>query len=322
MAHYEKRGDKWRAIVQRKGSPRRTRTFATKALAERWARSIEHTIDKGDSVVRPEGSLSALIKRYIEEVSDNREVGGKWERLRLSRFDNDLGHLRVDTDMVGEFIRWRDRRLKQVTSSTVRRELVVISAMFNYAKKEWRINVKNPMSEITWPAEGKPRTRRISLEEEQELLDKMGFDWDTPPTMLKTYVPWVFIFALETAMRIGEILSLTWDQVHEKWVHLSKTKNGDERDVPLSSRARRVLECMPRDGMTIFKIRPPSFDVQWRKIRPEGLHFHDTRATALSRLAPKFQPMELAKISGHRDLNMLLNTYYRPTPEELADRLD
>ena len=322
MAYFEKRGESWRAVVQRKGSQKRTRTFATKALAERWARNIEYTIDKGESVARAEGTLSALIHRYMEEVSDNREVGGKWERLRLARFNNDLGHLRVDTDMVDAFIKWRDNRSKVVTSATVRRELVVISGMFNYARKEWRINVKNPMAEITWPPKSKPRTRRISPEEEQELLDKMGFDWNKPPTMLKTYVPWVFIFALETAMRVGEILSLTWEQVHGKWVHLSKTKNGDTRDVPLSSRARRVLECMPRDGMTIFKVRPHSFDVQWRRVRPEGLHFHDTRATALTRLATKFQPMELAKISGHRDLNMLLNTYYRPTPEELADRLD
>ncbi len=322
MAYFEKRGDSWRAVIQRKGSRKQTRTFATKAMAERWARHIEHSIDLGDTPQPAKGTLALLIRRYMEEVSDNREVGGKWERLRLGKFERDLGDLKIDSDMVGEFIKWRDDRLKEVTSSTVRRELVVISAMFNYAKKEWRINVKNPMADITWPSEGKPRTRRISPEEEQALLDKMGFDWDKPPVLLKDYIPWVFIFALETAMRCGEILSLTWEQVHEKWVHLDKTKNGDTRDVPLSSKARRVLEKMPKDGLTIFKIRSGSFDTQWRKIRPAGLHFHDTRATALSRLAPKFQPMELAKISGHRDLNMLLNTYYRPTPEELADRLD
>ena len=322
MAYFEKRGDSWRAVVQRKGSRKRTRTFTTKALAERWARHIEHSIDTGDAPVPAKGTLAALIRRYMEEVSDNREVGGKWERLRLLKFERDLGNLRIENDMVGEFIKWRDARLKEVTSSTVRRELVVISAMFNYAKKEWRVNVKNPMTEMTWPKEGKPRTRRVSPEEEQQLLDKMGFDWNKPPVLLKDYIPWVFIFALETAMRSGEILSLTWDQVHGKWVHLSKTKNGDERDVPLSSRARKVLEMLPKDGLTVFKIRPGTFDTQWRKVRPEGLHFHDTRATALTRLAPKFQPMELAKISGHRDLNMLLNTYYRPTPEELADRLD
>jgi hypothetical protein len=31
--------------------------------------------------------------------------------------------------------------------------------------------------------------------------------------------------------------------------------------------------------------------------------------------------MELAKVSGHKDLRILLNTYYRVTAEELADKL-
>lgn len=149
----------------------------------------------------------------------------------------------------------------------------------------------------------------------------MGFDWAKPPTTVKSYVPWVMLFALETAMRLGEILTLEWGQVAEKWVTLDKSKNGDSRTMPLSQKARRVIATMPKVGARVFMIRPGTFDTYWRAIRPDGLNFHDTRATALSRLAPKFQPMELAKISGHRDLNMLLNTYYRPTPEELADRL-
>lgn len=322
MAYYEKRGDSWRAVVQRKGSPKRTRTFATKAAAERWARNIEHTIDKGESVVRPVGTIGNLMQRFSDEVSEHREKSGRWEIIRIQRMVEEIGDTKLDGDMVSALIEWRNRRMKVVQGSSVRRDVSLLSSIFTHAQKEWRIQVANPCKSVTWPAPNKARTRRISLEEEQELLDKMGFDWDTPPTLLKTYMPWVMIFALETAMRLSEILTLTWPQVHEKWVVLEKTKNGDSRTVPLSSRARRVLSMMPKGGTTIFRIAPSTFDVQWRRVRPDGLHFHDTRATALSRLAPKFQPMELAKISGHRDLNMLLNTYYRPTPEELADRLD
>lgn len=223
--------------------------------------------------------------------------------------------------MVPGLIQWRNERLKQVKSSSVRRELVVISAVFTHARKEWRIAIKNPLKEMRWPKDNPARKRRISPVEEQQLLDSMGFDWAKPPTILKSYTPWVFLFALETAMRLGEILSLEWGQVAEKWVTLDKTKNGDSRVVPLSSRARQIIETMPKVGKRVFMVRPGTFDQYWRDVRPAGFHFHDTRATALSRLAPKFQPMELAKISGHRDLNMLLNTYYRPTPDELADRL-
>ena len=54
----------------------------------------------------------------------------------------------------------------------------------------------------------------------------------------------------------------------------------------------------------------------------ENLHFHDARREALTRLAKIYSPMELAKISGHRDLRILLNTYYAPTVEDLADKLE
>ena len=50
----------------------------------------------------------------------------------------------------------------------------------------------------------------------------------------------------------------------------------------------------------------------------EDLHFHDTRREALSRLAKKVDVMTLAKISGHRDIKILLNTYYAPDMSDVA----
>lgn len=322
MAYFEKRGDSWRAVIQRKNSTKQSKTFQTKAAAERWARDIEYRLDNGISMTTAKGTLGWLMSKYAGEVSMNKEKGSRWEVIRLRRFTREFGTLKINTDMSARLIQWRDKRLETVTEGTVKREFGLLSAVFTHARKEWRIAVTNPLHEIRWPKDNPARIRRIMPDEEEAILNLWNFSWDTPPTMLKTYVPWIFLFALETAMRRGEILSLTWEQVHEKWVQLDKTKNGDSRTVPLSKKARRIIECMPKAGERVFMVRPGTFDMYWRQRRPEGLHFHDTRATALSRLAPKFQPLELAKISGHRDLNMLLNTYYRPTPEELADRLD
>ena len=53
----------------------------------------------------------------------------------------------------------------------------------------------------------------------------------------------------------------------------------------------------------------------------EDLHFHDSRAEALTRMARKVDVMTLAKISGHKDLRMLQNVYYRESPEEIAQRI-
>ena len=51
------------------------------------------------------------------------------------------------------------------------------------------------------------------------------------------------------------------------------------------------------------------------------LHFHDTRAEALTRLSRKVDVLTLARISGHKDLRILSNVYYRESAAEIAERL-
>lgn len=53
----------------------------------------------------------------------------------------------------------------------------------------------------------------------------------------------------------------------------------------------------------------------------DGLTFHDARGTALTLLAKKVDCMTLAKISGHKDVSLLMSTYYRATPGEIALKL-
>ena len=51
------------------------------------------------------------------------------------------------------------------------------------------------------------------------------------------------------------------------------------------------------------------------------LNFHDTRHEATTRLAKKLPIQDLAKVTGHKDLKMLMR-YYNPTVQELAQRLN
>jgi integrase len=113
--------------------------------------------------------------------------------------------------------------------------------------------------------------------------------------------------------------------VKERYAHLPMTKNGTARDVPLSSKAKAILARLPKDSDKCFGMTSANLDAIFRRAKArvgiDDLHFHDTRAEALTRLAKIFSPMETAKISGHKDLRILLNTYYRVTAEELADKL-
>jgi len=99
------------------------------------------------------------------------------------------------------------------------------------------------------------------------------------------------------------------------------------RFVPFTKKALRLLRLLDtwakaaeRDAF--FTISSASLDTLFRKVRDrlliENLHFHDSRAAALTRLSKKMDVFRLSKISGHKDLNQLIEAYYRETAEDIA----
>lgn len=127
---------------------------------------------------------------------------------------------------------------------------------------------------------------------------------------------------------------MKWEDVNfeKSTAFLPKTKNGFARTIPLSSMAVKILkhlESVKNEGNpTVFQVKSGSHDVIFCKMKElagladEDLHFHDTRREALSRLAKKVDVMTLAKISGHRDIKILLNIYYAPDMSDEAELLD
>ena len=92
---------------------------------------------------------------------------------------------------------------------------------------------------ISKPRAPRARDRRLEAGELERLLSACENKWFRA----------VILFAIETGMRRGEILSLTWEGVHlgKRYVHLPDTKNGDSRDVPLSPQALELLGDLPRN---------------------------------------------------------------------------
>ncbi|MDW9227037.1 phage integrase family protein [Burkholderia cepacia] len=181
------------------------------------------------------------------------------------------------------------------------------------------------------PTEPEPRKRRITDAEIGLLLERLGYQDDETPATKSARIGAMLVFAIETAMRAGEIEGMMWDAVDlkKRYVHLPRTKTGVARDVPLSPRALAVLKQLDPlkkefDG-NVFGVDAPSRDALFRKAKTAAalsdLHFHDARREALTRLSKIFNVMELAKISGHRDLRILQTVYYAPHAADLADKL-
>ena len=330
MATYRKRSGGWRAEVCKKGI-RESATYPTKAEATAWATQREAEILAG--VSSKGGSSSTLkeaLEKYKKEVTPTK-AGRRWEEIRIEKFIREIPFVGEKISDVGEEVvaEWRDARLKEVDSPSVRREMGLLSAVFEQAKREWRWIARNPLREVKRPPNNRHRDRRISPAEEQTLLDEMGYIEGQPPQTKTQELAYAFLLAIETAMRQGEILGLTKDRVHldKRYVALDSTKNGDARSVPLSRRAVDLLRILvdAAKGEEVFTVSSKSADMLFRKARDRtdivDLRFHDTRHEATTRLARKLDVLDLARMTGHRDPRYLM-VYYNATATEVASRLD
>lgn len=338
----------WQAKVRREGYPPQSKSFRTKAEAEAWARAQETEMDRGawrDRSKADSTTLFKLLERYSKDVAPTKR-GAEAEKIRLKTLMRDnLAKYKLSALSPLVLADWRDRRLAAgAAGSTVNRELNIISAVMNWARRELMIEVENPVSAIRRPPQGQARDRRLEDGEEQRLLEALGdHSGENAREDGKKYRqgarnPWlrpIVQFALETAVRRGELLSLTWDNVDTKRqvALLPLTKNGEARMVPLSSRAIAVLEGLlqEKDGVKPLRVGPVfpitanalklGFERAVKRAEIEDLHFHDLRHEATSRLAEKLPNLiELAAVTGHKDLRML-KRYYHPRAEDLAKKL-
>lgn len=337
MATIRKKGVyQYHVQIRRKGFPSQTRTFISRPEAEIWARQIEAEMDRGIFIDRSEAeknTLHDILSRYRDEVSPQKK-GSDIEQLRINGLLKD--HFLVANKMAAIssklIAQWRDERLKSVSGSTVNRELNIISAVINHARKEWGVHMDNPVALIRRPQNEKARERRLEEGEEAALLSALEGSRNEDGTFGPgTRNPWIkplVMLALETAMRRGELLALRWDEVDTKRqvARILDSKNGEARSIPLSSRAVAVLEALPRsiDGRvfpTTEDAVKKAFSRACEASKLEDLHFHDLRHEATSRLAEKLpNVIELAAVTGHKDLRML-KRYYHPRAEDLARKL-
>lgn len=319
MGTVEPRGKKHRAKVRKDGVAL-SETFNTKAAAWAWVHETERKVASGQKHVFDKRTLGDLLERYAEEVSPKKK-GVKWEQTRIQWFlRQKIAGTRLSDLSSSALAAWRDSRLKQVSGETIRRDVALLSHALSVAKKEWNWLDENPLSNVSRP-KGNPGRERIATDEEIERLCHVAdYVVGRPAGTATARTAAAFVFAIETGCRGGEVCSITPESVRNRTVRLAQTKNGDGRVVALSARAQQVL----RDVDGNFGVTVRQKDALFRKVREkagiEGLNFHDSRHTAITRLARKLNPLELARMVGHRDLSMLLR-YYNESAEEIAKRL-
>ncbi|WP_311030478.1 integrase [Mesorhizobium koreense] len=328
MATIRRLRGRWQAQVRRKGLAPRAKSFNAKSDAEKWARNLEAELDRcgvlPDTRLAERMTVRELLARYVKEITPlKRSASSEGYRVK-ALMKRDIAHRTLAMLSSADVARYRDQRLQTVATSSVIRELNTLAHAIDIARKEWGVHLaQNPVRMVRRPSAPRGRDRRLSGDEEKRLLE--ACDAGRSPHMRP-----LIILAIETAMRQGELLSLTWDDVDrdKRIAHLNLTKNGESRDVPLSSRALAALDALKqlRADKRVVPSTKSALQQCWGHLRERAgapdLHFHDLRHEAVSRLLERgLNIIETATISGHKELRML-QRYSHLRAVDLVDRLD
>lgn len=334
MATLRKRNGKWQAQVRRAGLAPRVHTFLTKADAQRWIRQTELELDRTALAFDPAAlermTVADLITRYRAEVTPGKR-GKRDETKRLDVFlEYPWAALPLAKATAQVFARHRDQRARVVKPGTIIRELGLLRAIFETARREWDIPLlENPLAKVRKPKAPQGRDRRLRAGELRTVLDAAAGcrnDWLVPCIRL----------AVETGMRRGEILAVRKGDVDvaQALLTIPETKTGISRRIPLTDAAVALFEDrMCADMVTtdlLFPVSANAFRLAWERykrrasrVSPEiaSLRFHDLRHEAISQFFEwGLSVPEVATISGHRDLRMLFR-YTHLKPEDIRTKL-
>ena len=335
MAYYRKCKAGWRVQIDKR-DVRKSATFGTKAAAQAWAAQEEAAILSGATSRWPRKTLADALHRYALEITPAKR-GARAELLRLTAIERHYPALagkllhEITADDLGK---WRDSRLLKITPASVQRDINILRHVWTVASTEWAWTPSpTPWKAVRLPAEAPPRDRRMGWREIRRLMRRCDYRTGVPPVTGVQGVAWALLVSLRTAMRAGEIMGLTVGAVdlRKRVVTLEDHKTAHavgRRLVPLTPQGARVLGWLvPHAGADgrLFALASASLDTLFRRVRDSVLlgdvHFHDARATALTMMSRRVDVLTLARISGHRDLSLLLRVYYRETAQEIAARL-
>jgi len=345
---------KWNVQVRRQGYEPRSKSFLAKSDALEWARGIERQLDRQelgpDKRALKDITLAELVERYRDEVLPKKR-SCRTETIELNRFLRyPIAKKSLFDLQPRDFAQHRDQRLKEASKITgrpilarsLKRQLAPLYHLFEVARREWHIEVSNPLEGLYLKVQDDKRQRRLRPGEEQRLLLEAGkltlLDGSPNP-----FTGPIIEFALQTAMRQGEILAIEFHHIdfERSLLLIPVSKNGHSRVIPLTARAVELLRdavAAPVCAETIkagrsagsrhlrsligprfvtpttrvFPVDAEALKSNWVRICKRAtpaivdLHFHDLRHEAVSRLFELGLSIpEVASISGHRTPTML-----------------
>lgn len=207
--------------------------------------------------------------------------------------------------------KYQSERLVKNKPASVNKTIAILKHMLSKAEEWEMINeeVLKKVRKVKQIPENNKRLRFLSSEECQGLFN-----------VCDVHLKPIVITALNTGMRRGEILNLTWDQVDLKhgFILLEITKNGERREIPINETLRQTLEALPRyikspyvfwhgEKGKLYKGIKKSFKSALRRAGIKNFTFHDLRHCFASHLVMAGCDLKtVQELLGHKTLTMTL----------------
>jgi integrase len=345
MASIFLRSGKWRAQVRRAGMPAISETFTTKVDAQRWARAKETEFDRAD--FNPAGAtmtFEELVDIY-KEMTRTRP-GGTTKQWTVGRLQEGLGHLRMTELTKRAFLDYAQRRVREGAGpATLLQDFTYLRTVLRFGGPMADVEdltaaalvqfaaARDVLIHAGKAAASEKRERRPT---DEELAQLEEYFFDRPRSRLPMWD--MTLFAIATAMRLGEIVRIEWEDFDER----ARTVIIRDRKDPKKKKGNDGAVPLLRDVVVVKgeKIDPVEIMLQQRTARNrvgrvfpyatntltlaftrateacgiEDLHFHDLRHDAVSRLFEAgYRIEEVALVSGHKSWkNLQRYTHLRP----------
>jgi integrase len=220
------------------------------------------------------------------------------------------------------------KRLEEVSAAKVNIDYGCLKASFNRAV-QYRMVGSNPFKPVKRLRIPDQPPSFLTRAEFDKLLSVIGDE------LFKSLV----IVAVCTAMRLGELLNLRWQDIEfdRGLIHLEnhedfRTKTRRNRMIPLNHKARSALASLPRGPGNVFRnqsgipLKPASVSRRFKRYAraarlPEHVHFHSLRHTGATWLIQSNVPLAYVKeILGHSDVTTTM-IYAHTAMDHLRDSL-
>lgn len=297
-------------------------------------------------------TLRTLLEEYVENETPKKK-GAEVERIRVDRIlrgDLDETKTLIDTPIVklgrddfSALATHLNNLKKPLSPSSINRYLAIFSSVFQYAMGKDKYN---------WIKEDLAAGHHIQVIHQRKKIPTLA---DLELVLAETEshdLKIALVLGFETGARRSEIVKIDWADIrlgnveagHYPHIIFRDLKNGSaQKIVPLSERAITLLqqiEASKRVGFLFpskidpYKtIAPRSITNAFRRARERaarkhGEHFkrmifHGARGNFITRAAQNegITPLDVARLSGHKDINVLLNHYYDPDALALAKKM-